>query len=79
MSDGELIASLVIVAVTGLLLLWITVRVFRAGIPLTDQQIRSRNVRLGGNVPVLAGHLYLLAPPRLLFIHSKRMLRSAMR
>lgn len=44
MSSGEIAASLALVAVTALLLLWITARVYRAGILLSGQQIRPRNV-----------------------------------
>jgi hypothetical protein len=44
MSGGEIAASLAIVAVTALLLLWVTARVFRAGILLSGQRIRPGNV-----------------------------------
>ncbi|MCP4599147.1 MAG: ABC transporter permease [Proteobacteria bacterium] len=44
MSVGEITASLAIVAITALVLLWITARVYRAGILLSGQQIRPRNV-----------------------------------
>ena len=44
MSSGEIAASLALVAVTALLLLWVTSRVYRAGILLSGQQIRPRNV-----------------------------------
>ncbi len=44
MSSGEITLSLTIVAVTALVLLWITARVYRAGILLSGQQIRPRNV-----------------------------------
>ncbi len=46
MSSGEIALSLTIVAVTALVLLWITARVYRAGILLSGQQIRPRNVWL---------------------------------
>jgi len=44
MSFGEIAASLALVAVTALLLLWVTARVFRAGILLSGQRIRLGNV-----------------------------------
>jgi len=44
MSVDEIAASLVIVAVTALLLLWVTARVYRAGILLSGQRITGRNV-----------------------------------
>jgi len=44
MSSSEIAASLALVAVTALLLLWITARVYRADILLSGQQIRPRNV-----------------------------------
>jgi len=44
MSVGEIAASLAIVAVTALLLLWVAARVFRAGILLSGQRITGRNV-----------------------------------
>jgi len=44
MSAGEIAASLAIVAVTALLLLWVTARVYRAGILLSGQRITGRNV-----------------------------------
>jgi len=43
-SVGEIAASLAIVAVTALLLLWVTARVFRAKILLSGQRITDRNV-----------------------------------
>ncbi len=43
-SGGEIAAALGIVAVTALLLLWVASRVFRAGILLSGQRIRPRNV-----------------------------------
>jgi ABC-2 type transport system permease protein len=44
MSSGEIAASLAIVAVTALLLLWVTARVYRAGILLSGQRITGCNV-----------------------------------
>jgi len=44
MSFGEIAAVLALVAVTALLLLWVTARVFRAGILLSGQRITGRNV-----------------------------------
>lgn len=44
MSAGEITAALVIVAVTGLVLLWIAARIFRASILLSGQRITPRNV-----------------------------------
>jgi ABC-2 type transport system permease protein len=44
MSAGEIAASLAIVAVTALLLLWVAARVFRAGILLSGQRITPGNV-----------------------------------
>ncbi len=41
---GEIAASLTIVAVTALLLLWVAARVFRAWILLSGQRITGRNV-----------------------------------
>jgi ABC-2 type transport system permease protein len=43
-SGGEIAAALGIVAATALLLLWVASRVFRAGILLSGQRIRPRNV-----------------------------------
>ena len=44
MSGGEIAASLAIVAVTALLLLWVAARVFRAGILLSGQRMTPGNV-----------------------------------
>jgi ABC-2 type transport system permease protein len=44
MSGGEIALALGIVAATALLLLWVASRVFRAGILLSGQRIRGRNV-----------------------------------
>jgi ABC-2 type transport system permease protein len=44
MSGGEIALALAIVAVTALLLVWVAARVFRAGILLSGQRIRGRNV-----------------------------------
>ena len=44
MSAGEITAALVIVAVTGLVLLWIAARIFRASILLSGQRVAPRNV-----------------------------------
>ncbi|UCG83893.1 MAG: ABC transporter permease, partial [Dehalococcoidia bacterium] len=43
-SGGEIALALGIVAATALLLLWVASRVFRAGILLSGQRIRPRNV-----------------------------------
>jgi ABC-2 type transport system permease protein len=43
-SGGEIAAALGIVAAAALLLLWVASRVFRAGILLSGQRIRGRNV-----------------------------------
>jgi len=44
MSGGEIAAVLAVVAATGLVLLWVAARVFRAGILLSGQRITGRNV-----------------------------------
>ena len=44
MSSGEIALSLAIVTATALVLLWVTARVYRAGILLSGQPIRPRNV-----------------------------------